>query len=141
MAIFTRINGDTAGSKSVDAGRSFANTVIFNTGIPAPLTPYTVSFPGVGGNLAAELTTGGAVETVLRIVESNASILAYQVDAANVTFGNTTMISILAERGGWSAADLQTVLRTNSNIGAVSNVWASNAQVSISNGIKFFNAG
>jgi hypothetical protein len=97
MAIFTRINGDAAGVVNADAGRSFANAAIINTGIAAPLTAYKITFPN--GNLAAELTTGGAVENVIRYVEANASVLAYQVDAA----GTGTEISVLVERTGWAS--------------------------------------
>ena len=97
MAIFTRINGDAAGQVSVDAGRSFANAAIINLGIAAPLSAYKITFPN--GNLAAELTTGGAVETVVRYIESNATVLAYQVDAS----GSGTELSVLTERTGWTS--------------------------------------
>ena len=88
MAVFTRINGDAYGVVNVDLGRQLgngtstsANGQVVNTGIAAPITSYKVTFAaGVSGNLAAEMTTGGAVETVLRIVSGNATILAYQVD-------------------------------------------------------------
>jgi len=102
MAIFTRINGDAAGVVNVDAGRSLANTVIINTGIAAPLTAYKITFPITnysaavpGANLAAELTTGGAVETIVRAVSAIATVLAYQVDNYE--------ISLLAERSGWAS--------------------------------------
>jgi len=128
MAIVTRVNGDAAGVVNVDAGRSVANATIINTGIAAPITAYKIT--AMGGNLAAELVTGGAVETVLRTLGSNASILAYQVDS-------NSQLSVITERSAWSAADLQTVIRTlGSNIGAVTAVDASAATVSSSGGIK-----
>jgi hypothetical protein len=128
MAIVTRVNGDAAGVVNVDAGRSFANAAIINTGIAAPITAYKVT--GMGGNLASELATGGAVETVLRTLAANASILAYQVDS-------NSQLSIITERSAYSAADLQTVIRTlGSNIGVASTVDASAATVSSSGGIK-----
>ena len=141
MAIFTRTNGDAAGVTQVDAGRSFANAVIINTGIAAPLTAYKIAaITGTGAgqaNLAAELTTGGAVETILRTLSANATILAYQVDS-------NSQISVLTERSAWSAADLQTVIRAlpldgtvGSNIGAVSNVCVGSATVATTGGIKF----
>jgi hypothetical protein len=102
MAVFTRINGDAAGVVNVDAGRSFANATIINTGIAAPLTAYKLTFPITnysaatpGANLAAELTTGGAVETIIRFIEGNATVLAYQVDNYE--------ISVLTERSGWAS--------------------------------------
>lgn len=143
MAVFTRTNGDAAGVVQVDAGRSFANAVIINTGIAAPLGAYKIAAitgTGAGGaNLAAELTVGGAVETILRAISANATILAYQVDS-------TGQISLLTERSAWSAADMQTVIRAlpdpstgyqGGNIGAVSNVVVLGATVSTTGGIKF----
>jgi hypothetical protein len=143
MAVFTRTNGDAAGVVQVDAGRSFANAVIINTGIAAPLGAYKIAAitgTGAGGaNLAAELTVGGAVETILRAISANATILAYQVDS-------TGQISLLTERSAWSAADMQTVIRAlpdpstgyqGGNIGAVSNVVVLAATVSTTGGIKF----
>lgn len=143
MAIFTRTNGDAAGVTNVDAGRSFANAVIINTGIAAPLTAFKIAAitgTGAGGaNLAAELTTGGAVETILRAVAANASILAYQVDSAG-------QISVLVERSGWTSdTALRDVIRAlpdpstgyqGGNIGAVSNVVVLAATVSSTGGIK-----
>ena len=130
MAIFTRINGDAAQAKNVDAGRQFANAAIINTGIAAPLSAYKVSL--TNGNLAAELTTGGAVESILRAIEGNATVLAYQVDTGN-------QLSVLTERSGWSDAQLQTTVQTlNSgaagNIGATGNVWVGGGVTVVSTG-------
>jgi hypothetical protein len=144
MAVFTRINGDAAGVVNVDAGRSFANGVVINTGIAAPLAVYKIaltagSASGSYGNLAAELTTGGAVETLLRWIEANATVLAYQVDAAG-----GGQLSLITERSGWGsyqnsitdAAALQTYITTSagtsalgSNIGATGNIWTAGITV------------
>ena len=111
MAVFTRINGDAAGVVQVDAGRSFANGAVINTGIAAPLQGYKITFAaGTGGNIAAELTTGGAVETMLRIIEGNVTVLAYQVDAGS---GAASQLSVLCERSGWgtsSQTDVQALV-------------------------------
>jgi hypothetical protein len=139
MAVFTRVNGDAAGVVNVDAGRAFANATIINTGIAAPLTAYKI-VGGFNGNLAAELTTGGAVETILRIVSGNATVLAYQVDTAQ-------QLSVLVERSGWASdTALQTAVQTGSgqwtsatggNIGATGNVWVGSATtVSSTGGLK-----
>lgn len=129
MAIVTRVNGDAAGVTNVDAGRSFANAAIINTGIAAPLNAYKIVM--TNGNLAAELTTGGAVETVIRNVAANATVLAYQVDS-------NFQISVLTERSAWSAADLQTVIQgLAANIGATGNCYAGpGVSVTSSGGIK-----
>lgn len=129
MAIVTRVNGDAAGVTNVDAGRSFANAAIINAGIAAPLGAYKIVM--TNGNLAAELTTGGAVETVLRSVAANATVLAYQVDS-------NFQISVLTERSAWSAADLQTVIQgLAANIGATGNCYAGpGVTVTTASGIK-----
>lgn len=144
MAIFTRINGDAAGVVQVDAGRQFANAAIINTGIAAPLSVLKITLAagsagGSYGNLAAELTTGGAVETILRQVEGNATVLAYQVDAGSA---GASQLSVLLERSGWvSDAALTTAIATGNgqwasavggNIGATGNIWASGASITVS---------
>ena len=148
MAVFTRINGDAAGVAVVDAGRSFANAAVINTGIAAPLSAYKITLAastagGGYGNLAAELTTGGAVETLVRYFESNASVLAYQVDAGT---SGASILSILAERSGWvSDTSLQNFIISNAgtaatgaNIGATGNIWTGGITVSSSGGLKLF---
>jgi hypothetical protein len=133
MATFTRINGDAYGVVNADAGHSYgfmANGQVINTGVAAPLSFYKVTFPS--GNLALECSTGGAVESVLRWVSGNATVLAYQVDTGS-------QLSILTERSGWGTSSLtdvqalqafiisqaQTV--NSGNIGATGNVWAGGA--------------
>jgi hypothetical protein len=152
MAVFTRINGDAYGVVNVDAGRNInANTYPINTGIAAPLTAYKITLAagtpsGSYGNLAAELTTGGAVETLIRWIEGNASILAYQVDAGSA---GAAQLSVLVERSGWASdTALATALQTGNgqwtavtggNIGATGNIWASSnslTTVSSAGGIK-----
>jgi len=130
MAIFTRTNGDAAGVVNVDAGRSFANAAIINTGIAAPITAYKIVM--TNGNLAAELTVGGAVETVLRTVAQNATVLAYQVDAGS-------QLSVIVERSGWvSDAKVQEAIAgLAANIGATGNCYAGpGVTVSSAGGIK-----
>jgi hypothetical protein len=144
MAIFTRINGDAAGVVNADAGRQFANAAIINTGVAAPLSVYKVTLAagttaGGYGNLAAELTTGGAVETMVRWIEGNATVLAYQVDAGSA---GASQLSVLVERTGWSSdTSLQTFIQTGGgqwtsgvggNIGATGNIWASGASITVS---------
>lgn len=134
MAIgVTRVNGDAAGVNNVDAGRSFANAKIINTGIASPITAYKIGTLGVTANLAAELQVGGAVETMLRLVSANATVLAYQVDAA----GSSAQLSVITERSSWADADLQAQLRAfGGNIGAYGNVFPALATVSSTGGLK-----
>ena len=128
MAVFTRINGDAYQARNVDSGRvTAANATVINTGIAAPIQFYKIA-GFTNGNLAAELTTLGAVESILRYIEGNASILAYQVDS-------TPQISVITERSGWTDAALQTAIQTGNgqftaalggNIGALGNCWVGN---------------
>jgi hypothetical protein len=140
MAVFTRINGDAGGVMNSDQGRTFANATIINTGIAAPLAAYKITgiIPtgGGAGNLAAELTTGGAVETLLRIISGNATVLAYQTDS-------NQQLSVLVERTGWSSDTvLQNAIRQTTagdgsgNIGATGNTWVGAATVTSTGGIK-----
>jgi hypothetical protein len=140
MAVFTRINGDAGGVMNSDQGRTFANATIINTGIAAPLTAYKIAgiLPSGGGaaNLAAEQTTGGAVESLLRIISGNATVLAYQTDTG-------AQLSVLVERSGWASdTALQNAIRQTTagdgagNIGATGNTWVGVATVSSTGGIK-----
>ena len=135
----TRAHGDSAGVTNVGSGRSFANAAIINTGIAAPITAYKITTLGVTANLAAELQDPsgagvvGAVETLLKVVASNASVLAYQVDSA----GSTAQLSVITERSSWADSDLQVSIRAlGGNIGAYGNVFPALATVSSTGGLK-----
>ena len=143
MATVNRANGDS--QLVVNVGDSLvrnANARIINTGISSPITAYKVAFSVLTANLAAELGAPngsgvpGAIETILGDLSSNATILAYQIDAATVASG-TQQISIIAERAAMSAADFTTILNASGNIGSRGNVWGGNATVTTSGGIKF----
>ena len=91
---------------------------------------------GMGGNLAAELggPNGagkvGAVESVLKTIAANATVIAYQVDS-------NSQLSVITERSSDTAATLQTAIQAlGSNIGSVTTVDASSASVSTTGGIK-----
>ena len=145
MASFSRTNGDSGAVNSVGDGRAFANATIINTGIGSPITAYKIAgiIPtgGGAGNLAAELGgpngagVPGAVETILRIVAGNASILAYQTDS-------NQQLSVIVERSGWTDTFLQANIRATTagdgvgNIGSRGNTWVGAATVSSTGGIK-----
>ena len=148
MAIgVTRVSGDSQLVNNVGDGYTLnANAQIINTGISTPIQAYKITTLGAVANLAAELgkPSGAgldpAVHTLLKTIASNATVLAYQVDAA----GSTAQLSVITERSGWTAAELQTVIRTLShngtagaNIGAYGNVFPALAAVTTSGGIKF----
>lgn len=129
MPTFTRRAGDAQQVRNVDNyGSLNANASIINTGLSAPVTCYKVSFVAGTANLAAELGTGGAVETVLRTLGSNAQPVMYQIDAGT---SGAQQISILAERSAMSAAAFQTILQAAGNIGIAGNVYGGAAQVTV----------
>jgi hypothetical protein len=147
MAIgVTRVSGDTQLVNNVGDGYTKnANAQIINTGINSPIQAYKITTLGAVANLAAELkgpSAAGltpAVDTLLKTISANATILAYQVDPN----GSTAQLSVITERSGWTAADLQTVIRTLShdgtpgaNIGAYGNVFPALAAVTTTSGIK-----
>jgi hypothetical protein len=147
MAIgVTRVSGDTQLVNNVGDGYTKnANAQIINTGINSPIQAYKITTLGATANLAAELGAPSgagldpAVTTLLKTIAANATILAYQVDAA----GSTAQLSVITERSAWTAADLQTVIRTLShngtagaNIGAYGNVFPALAAVTSTGGIK-----
>ena len=147
MATVTKVNGDS--QVVVNVGNSLtknSNAVIINTGISSPITAYKITLAAETGNLAAELGgpngsgVPGAIETILGELSSNATILAYQIDAGT---SGAQQISIIAERSAMSAADLQTILRTLGNVGSRSNVYlsesggAATTTVTSSGGIKW----
>jgi hypothetical protein len=129
MAIQTRYAGDANPVPNVGTVTLNANAVIINTGIASPIQAFKIT--GMGGNLAAELSTGGAVETILRVVATNATVIAYQVDS-------NSQLSIITERSSDTNATLQAAIRLlSSNIGGYSAVDATAATVSTTGGIKF----
>jgi hypothetical protein len=148
MAIgVTRVHGSSQVVQNVgDASTLNANAVIINTGIASPITAYKITTLGITANLANELkgpSPAGltpAVDTLLKTIAANATILAYQVD----TNSTTAQLSVLVERSGWgSDSDLQATIRTLShngtagaNIGAYGNVFPALATVTSTGGIK-----
>jgi hypothetical protein len=146
MATLTKANGDSQVTVNVgDSLTKNSNAVIINTGIASPIIAYKISLVATTGNLAAELSpstagTPGAIETILGKLSSNATILAYQIDAGTA---GAQQISIIAERSAMSASDYQTILRTLGNVGSRSNVYLSESggspttTVTSSGGIKW----
>jgi len=141
MAGITKVHGDSAGVNNVDAGRSVANAAIINTGVNAPITTHLLSFAADASvpALKDELERGGdgtagAVETLLQQIASNATVVAYQVDAGD---SGAQQLSVLVERSSWDNTTLQTNLRTLGNIGQSGNVYCGTAQLTVTSpGLK-----
>jgi hypothetical protein len=132
MAIQTRYAGDAQGVNNVDAKTDGTLATIVATGLTK--NPLALKITGFGTFVAGESATGGAVETILRSIAIDSTIVMYQVDA--------TQISVLVEATGSNAATIQTRLQaanggTTGNIGVAGNIWAGGGvAVSSSNGFK-----
>jgi len=127
MAIQTRYAGDAQGINNVDAKTDGTLATIIATGLTK--NPTALKINGLGTFSAAESATGGPVETILRSIAVDSTIVMYQVDA--------TQLSILVEATGSDAATIQTRIRAlGGNIGLAANIYAPTASVSSANGFK-----
>jgi hypothetical protein len=105
MAVFTRTNGNaqnvvSAGNVAISSEASTVLTPVV-TGVGKPL-----QFFGITSNATAytaELGTGEVVESILRVLGTQATQIAYQV--------NTTLLSVAIEESAWNATDLQANIR------------------------------
>lgn len=105
MAVFTRVNGDANGVVHVDTGVNGGGIGgIVSTGIGKHPTMYKLDTGTV--SLQAQTGVGGAVETVLRLIATQATTIAYQVED-----DGSGEMRVLVEATGWAAADLQTAVR------------------------------
>lgn len=127
MAIQTRYAGDANGINNVDAKYDGTLATIIATGLTKNPTAFKIT--GLGTFSAAESATGGPVETILRAIGVDSTVVMYQVD--------TTQLSVLVEATGTDAAGLQTRIRAlGGNIGLAANIYAASATVSSSTGFK-----
>ena len=113
MAIFTRTAGDAKGVVHVDTGTAGAGIgTIISTGLVRRPTIYKVDTGTV--DIRGEMGVGGAVEAMLKVVATQATIVAYQVEN-----DNTGEMRVMVEATGWAAADLQAAIRAlGASVGA-----------------------
>jgi len=133
MAIQTRYAGDANGINNVDAKVDGTLGTVIATGLTK--NPIPLKITGLGTFSAAESGTGGAVETILRSIAIDSTIVMYQVD--------TSQMSVLVEANGSNAATIQTRIQQlvnntiGGNIGIAGNIWAGGGvAVSSANGFK-----
>lgn len=131
MAIVTRYNGDANGIVNMDISLHglTSNATIISTGLTKHPTAFKVT---ANVDVSTDMGVGGSVETVLRRVGVESTIVMYQVDA--------TQISVLVEATGFDAANLQTALNTPTistvYVAGVANVQPLSFTVSSTNGFK-----
>jgi hypothetical protein len=109
MAVFTRTNGNAQNVMNVGNGADFStatNTLgnVVSVGVGKPLQCWSIN-----SNVAmtAQVGTGQAVESILRTVGLNATILAYQVGSAGIGGVTNGLVSVITEDSAWNATDLQ----------------------------------
>jgi hypothetical protein len=110
MAIFTRVNGDANGVVHVDTAENGGGIGgIVSTGIGKHPSMYKVATDGV--SLQNQTGVGGAVEAVLRLIATQATVIAYQVED-----DSSGEMRVLVEATGWDVSDLQNAVQ---NLGTV----------------------
>jgi hypothetical protein len=130
MAIFTRTNGDAKGVTNVDSAKGPG--VIVATGLTKNPIAYKIVFPTSSAkDLRSETVTGGAVETVLRSIAIDSTVVMFQVE--NDANGQ---MSVLVEANGSGDSTIQARINALGNIGIAGNVWATTATVSSTGGFK-----
>lgn len=119
MAVFTRVNGDALGINNVGgAAKTNANATIAVTGIANPISFIRIE---VGGNLAAQLGSGGAVESMLNSISSNATVMGYQVDSTIDAGALGSQLSVIVERSAWTSnAALASVIAAAGTVNGMS---------------------
>lgn len=129
MAVFTRVSGDAKGVNVMDPGRTAGN--IIATGLTKSPTIFHIS---ANADLRGEMVTGGAVETILRAVAVDSTVVMYSVDATVTAVGgaDNANLAVLVEATGTTASGLETrlqALNAGGNIGATTAITAASLQV------------
>jgi hypothetical protein len=131
MAIQTRYAGDAQGINNVDAKQDGTLATIIATGLTKNPLALKVALGNSQAFAATDSATGGPVESILRQIAIDSTIVMYQVD--------TDRLSVLVEATGSDATTIQTRIRTLANASATlgtGNVWANAATVTSTTGFK-----
>ena len=124
MAIQTRYAGDAQGINNVDAAYDGTLGTIIATGLTKNPTAIAITLGKSQTFAVADSATGGVVETFLRQLALDSTIVMYQVNSAGM--------SVLLEATGNTVTNLQTRIQSlgNASVGAGgSNIWANAALI------------
>jgi len=123
MAIQTRYAGDANGINNVDTKYDGTLATIIATGLTKNPTAFTVKLGKSQAFDSLDSATGNAVETILRQVAIDSTIVAYQVDSGQ--------LSVLCEAVGSNVTTIGSRITALGNVSVSSgNVWANAATVS-----------
>lgn len=130
MAVQTRYAGDAYGVNNVDAAYDGTLGTIIATGLTKNPTAISVKLGKSQTFAAVDSTTGGVIETILKQVAIDSTIVMYQVD--------TSQLSILVEAAGNTTTNIGARIQAlgNASVAGGSNVWANTSTVSSSAGFK-----
>ena len=131
MAIQTRYAGDAQGINDVDATTDGTLGTIIATGLTKNPTAIAITL-GKGQVFAkGDSATGGPVESILRQIQVDSTVVMYQVD--------TTGLSVLVEAVGNTTSAIGTRIASLGNASAAlgtGNVWANAATVASTVGFR-----
>jgi len=134
MAIQTRYAGDALPVLNVDAGLTSpasSTGIVIATGLTKVPTALKILLGNSQNFGAGEMATGGAVETILRQIAIDSTVVMYQVEATG------GQLSVLVEATGTDATGIQTRLRAIAgNIGVGANVWMGGGVTVTNSGFK-----
>jgi hypothetical protein len=118
MAIQTRYAGDAQGINNVDAAYDGTLGTIIATGLTKNPTALSISLGKSQTFVAADSATGGVVETFLRQIAVDSTIVMYQV--------NSGLLSVLLEATGNTTTNIVTRITAlgNATVAGGSNIWA-----------------
>jgi hypothetical protein len=129
MAIVTRTAGDAKGVMNVDTAYDGTLATIVATGLTKNPTAIKITLGKSQTFDAASSATGNSVETILRQIAIDSTVVMYQVDSGQ--------LSVLVEAAGNTTTNIGARITALGNISVGSgNVWANAATVSSSNGFK-----
>ena len=126
MAIQTRVHGDSLPVFAID---TLAGPGGASTGVAVQIAGPKLDFFGMdlGADIAGQLDTAGAIESVLRCIEQLATVHIFQAEASSGGFS-----AAVYPTAAWTAGTLQTAIRA---LGTVNGYDLSGANVT-NNGFK-----
>ena len=118
MAIQTRYAGDAQGINNFDAAYDGTLGTLIATGLTKSPTAIAITLGKSQTFAVADSATGGTVETFLRQLAIDGTVVMYQV--------NSGQLSVLLEATGNTVAGLQTRIQSlgNASVAGGSNIWA-----------------